>query len=314
MGIMLHVHAFKDQCYRMGLQITFHAPDSVRSGFFPQKLLKPQSRDALRVSFCGDKKRFLFCIPGDQPKKTVFLHITAYRELEVLLQRAPSRLRTFSDIEKFVIGSGSHPVPHGIQIQPPRLNGTFVPVLLPKGLSGKVERRDIPKPFFCHGRIRPELDHRILYRLFFPKLRREPDRIFDFHRMNPIAVHLDASQKASCLHASFQVKHPVIHTHRLAGWIPVSEDLIIGSRCSLLKGFRRPVCIRIFPGSTCHLLRCHESQVLRQDAQSSMGDQKIPVPIAVIGALAEFPVQAANFFRIDFRLLQRPAGMQPKLL
>ena len=132
--------------------------------------------------------------------------------------------------------------------------------------------------------------------------------------MNPIAVHLDASQKASCLHASFQVKHPVIHTHRLAGWIPVSEDLIIGSRCSLLKGFRRPVCIRIFPGSTCHLLRCHESQVLRQDAQSSMGDQKIPVPIAVVGALAEFPVQAAYFLGIDFCPFQRPAGMQPKLL
>ena len=92
------------------------------------------------------------------------------------------------------------------------------------------------------------------------------------------------------------------------------EDLITGSRCSLLKGFRRPVCVRIFPGSSYHLLRCHESQVLRQDAQSSMGDQKIPVSIAVVGTLAKFPVQAAHFFGINFRLLQRPAGVQPKLL
>ena len=45
-----------------------------------------------------------------------------------------------------------------------------------------------------------------------------------------------------------------------------------------------------------------------------MSDQKIPVPIAIVSALAEFPVQAAHFFGIDPGPFQRPAGVQPKFL
>ena len=250
----------------MGFQILFHAPDAVLSGLFMQQAAEPLRRDPFRVGFCGDKKRFLLRIPGDQPKEAVLLPIAAYRELQVLLQGAPFRFWPFSDVKKLVVSSCRHPVLCGIQIQPSRLDGTFVPALLPEGFLGKIEGRDVPKPFFFHIRIGPKQNHRILYGLSFLKLRREPDKIPDLHRMNPFSVHQDASQKTSLLHAALQVIHPAIDAHRLAGWVPVPENLITGIRGSLNKSLRRPVCVRIFSGSVHYLLRCHKSQVFRQDA------------------------------------------------
>ena len=94
----------------------------------------------------------------------------------------------------------------------------------------------------------------------------------------------------------------------------MSVDLDVVVRRGLVKGLRNLIKIVVVPHSLDHLLRGHQRKVFGNCGKTCVGDQKYPVPVGIVGALAKFPVQLPQLLFVHMGLVQNGPGHQLKLL
>ena len=139
MGVMLHIHALKDKGHLVFTDILFQYLQIFGGYLFIYHILKPPGVLAVDGGLAGDQQLVLIFVVTDDPQKAVFLHIGSDRKLQLVLQHVKFGLRALVDIEKLVVCPGRHFSLQGVQIQPSRLGGLFVPHLVIERFTGKIK-------------------------------------------------------------------------------------------------------------------------------------------------------------------------------
>ena len=318
MRVMLHIHTFEHEGHFLFLCIFLHFLQVFGSDLFPQHLLEISCVLAVHSGFAGRQQRVLVLVIAYNPQKSVLLYIGSDRKMQFMLQHLKFCLRTLIDVEKFIIGPGSHSALHCIQIQTSCLDSLGVPGSVIECLVRVIEGGNITE-FLLHdifvaaernnGVRHGAADHR----LFFLHLGRPVYLIFHLNAVNSRFVHLDASQAAAVFHLPFQVIHSVVYHRGHMPGIPVSVNLITIIRCSIKEGLRNLLEIIVIAHTLNHLFRGHKRQVFRHGAQARMSDQVDIVSIPVIRALTEFPVKLSYVLLTDLRGIQNRLRNQFKL-
>ena len=109
--------------------------------------------------------------------------------------------------------------------------------------------------------------------------------------MDSTSVHLNTSEVSAVLNSALKVEHSVIYSDRKQLGIPVSVDLIVIRRHSLIEGLGYLLEVIVVTYTVDHLIRRHKCEIVRNYTEPGMCHQIDIFAVAVVSALSKLSVE-----------------------